>query len=160
LDADKEGFLRNRRSLTQTAGRAARNVHGRVIFYADKITGSMAQTIDETERRRQKQMEFNTLNGIEPTQIFKHKTSILRQASDIMEMKPRMYSEGDFSRPSIAADPVMSNWGEKEIQKAVVAAKRKMEKAAENLEFMEAAQFRDEMKALEERLIELNNQPL
>jgi excinuclease ABC subunit B len=160
LDADKEGFLRNRRSLTQTAGRAARNVHGRVIFYADKITGSMAQTIDETERRRQKQMEFNTLNGIEPTQIFKHKTSILRQASDIMEMKPRMYSEGDFSRPSIAADPVMSNWGEKEIQKAVVAAKRKMEKAAENLEFMEAAQFRDEMKALEERLVELNNLPL
>ena len=160
LDADKEGFLRNRRSLTQTAGRAARNVHGRVIFYADKITGSMAQTIDETERRRQKQMEFNTLNGIEPTQIFKHKTSILRQASNIMEMKPRMYSEGDFSRPSIAADPVMANWGEKEIQKAVVAAKRKMEKAAENLEFMEAAQFRDEMKALEERLVELNNQPL
>jgi len=160
LDADKEGFLRNRRSLTQTAGRAARNVHGRVIFYADKITGSMAQTIDETERRRQKQMEFNTLNGIEPTQIFKHKTSILRQVSDIMEMKPRMYSEGDFSRPSIAADPVMANWGEKEIQKAVVAAKRKMEKAAENLEFMEAAQFRDEMKALEERLVELNNQPL
>lgn len=120
----------------------------------------MAQTIDETERRRQKQMEFNTLNGIEPTQIFKHKTSILRQASDIMEMKPRMYSEGDFARPSIAADPVMANWGEKEIQKAVVAAKRKMEKAAESLEFMEAAQFRDEMKALEERLVELNNQPL
>ena len=78
LDADKEGFLRNRRSLTQTAGRAARNVHGRVILYADKITGSMAQTIDETERRRQKQMEFNTLNGIEPTQIVKHKSSILQ----------------------------------------------------------------------------------
>jgi excinuclease ABC subunit B len=160
LDADKEGFLRNRRSLTQTAGRAARNVHGRVILYADKITGSMAQTIDETERRRQKQMEFNSKNGIEPTQIIKHKTSILRQASDILEMKPRVYSEGDFSRPSIAADPVMANWGEKEIQKAMVAAKRKMEKAAENLEFMEAAQFRDEMKALEERLTELNANPL
>ncbi|MEY3849878.1 MAG: excinuclease subunit [Bacteroidota bacterium] len=160
LDADKEGFLRNRRSLTQTAGRAARNVHGRVILYADKITGSMAQTIDETERRRQKQMEFNAKNGIEPTQIVKHKTSILRQASDILEMKPRVYSEGDFSRPSIAADPVMANWGEKEIQKAVIAAKRKMEKAAENLEFMEAAQYRDEMKALEERLLELNANPL
>ena len=160
LDADKEGFLRNRRSLTQTAGRAARNVHGRVILYADKITGSMAQTIDETERRRQKQMEFNAKNGIEPTQIIKHKTSILRQASDILEMKPRVYSEGDFSRPSIAADPVMANWGEKEIQKAVIAAKRKMEKAAENLEFMEAAQYRDEMKALEERLTELNANPL
>jgi excinuclease ABC subunit B len=160
LDADKEGFLRNRRSLTQTAGRAARNVHGRVILYADKITGSMAQTIDETERRRQKQMEFNAKNGIEPTQIIKHKTSILRQASDILEMKPRVYSEGDFSRPSIAADPVMSNWGEKEIQKAAIAAKRKMEKAAENLEFMEAAQYRDEMKALEERLTELNANPL
>ena len=160
LDADKEGFLRNRRSLTQTAGRAARNVHGRVILYADKITGSMAQTIDETERRRQKQMEFNAKNGIEPTQIVKHKTSILRQASDILEMKPRVYSEGDFSRPSIAADPVMANWGEKEIQKAVIAAKRKMEKAAENLEFMEAAQYRDEMKALEERLTELNANPL
>ncbi len=160
LDADKEGFLRNRRSLTQTAGRAARNVHGRVILYADKITGSMAQTIDETERRRQKQMEFNAKNGIEPTQIVKHKTSILRQASDILEMKPRVYSEGDFSRPSIAADPVMANWGEREIQKAVIAAKRKMEKAAENLEFMEAAQYRDEMKALEERLTELNANPL
>jgi excinuclease ABC subunit B len=160
LDADKEGFLRNRRSLTQTAGRAARNVHGKVIFYADKITGSMAQTIDETERRRQKQMEFNALNGIEPTQIVKHKSSILRQASDILEMKPRMYSEGDFSRPSIAADPVMANWGEKEIQKAMSAARRKMEKAAENLEFMEAALFRDEMKALEERLTELNSNPI
>lgn len=160
LDADKEGFLRNRRSLTQTAGRAARNVHGRVILYADKITGSMAQTIDETERRRQKQMEFNTLNGIEPTQIVKHKSSILRQASDILEMKPRVYSEGDFSRPSIAADPVMANWGEKEIQKAMSASRRKMEKAAENLEFMEAAQYRDEMKALEERLTELNSNPL
>lgn len=160
LDADKEGFLRNRRSLTQTAGRAARNVHGRVILYADKITGSMAQTIDETERRRQKQMEFNAEHGIEPTQIVRHKNSILGQVSGIMEMKPRMYSEGDFSRPSIAADPVMANWGEKEIQKAVVAAKRKMEKAAENLEFMEAAQFRDEMKALEERLFELNANPL
>jgi excinuclease ABC subunit B len=160
LDADKEGFLRNRRSLTQTAGRAARNVHGRVILYADKITGSMAQTIDETERRRQKQMEFNTLNGIEPTQIVKHKSSILRQASDVLEMKPRVYSEGDFSRPSIAADPVMANWGEKEIQKAMSASRRKMEKAAENLEFMEAAQYRDEMKALEERLTELNSNPL
>jgi len=160
LDADKEGFLRNRRSLTQTAGRAARNVHGRVILYADKITGSMAQTIDETERRRQKQIEFNTLNGIEPTQIVKHKSSILRQASDILEMKPRMYSEGDFSRPSIAADPVMANWGEKEIQRAMSASRRKMEKAAENLEFMEAAQYRDEMKALEERLTELNSNPL
>ena len=160
LDADKEGFLRNRRSLTQTAGRAARNIHGRVILYADKITGSMAQTIDETERRRQKQMEFNTLNGIEPTQIVKHKSSILRQASDILEMKPRMYSEGDFSRPSIAADPVMANWGEKEIHKAMSASRRKMEKAAENLEFMEAAQYRDEMKALEERLTELNSNPL
>ena len=160
LDADKEGFLRNRRSLTQTAGRAARNVHGRVILYADKITGSMAQTIDETERRRQKQMEFNTLNGIEPTQIVKHKSSILRQASDILEMKPRVYSEGEFSRPSIAADPVMANWGEKEIQKAMSASRRKMEKAAENLEFMEAAQYRDEMKALEERLTELNSNPL
>jgi excinuclease ABC subunit B len=160
LDADKEGFLRNRRSLTQTAGRAARNVHGRVILYADKITGSMAQTIDETERRRQKQMEFNSLNGIEPTQIVKHRGSILRQASDILEMKPRMYSEGDFEKPSIAADPVMANWGEKEINKAISAARRKMEKAAENLEFMEAAEYRDEMKALEERLIELNSNPL
>jgi excinuclease ABC subunit B len=160
LDADKEGFLRNRRSLTQTAGRAARNVHGKVIFYADKITGSMAQTIDETERRRQKQMEFNTANGIEPTQIVKHRTSILRQASDILEMKPRVYSEGDFQRPSIAADPVMAHWGEKEIQKAMSAARRKMEKAAENLEFMEAAEYRDEMKALEERLTELYSNPL
>ena len=160
LDADKEGFLRNRRSLTQTAGRAARNVHGKVIFYADKITGSMAQTIDETERRRQKQIEFNTANGIEPTQIVKHRTSILRQASDILEMKPRVYSEGDFERPSIAADPVMAHWGEKEIQKAMSAARRKMEKAAENLEFMEAAEYRDEMKALEERLTELYSNPL
>jgi excinuclease ABC subunit B len=160
LDADKEGFLRNRRSLTQTAGRAARNVHGKVIFYADKITGSMAQTIDETERRRQKQIEFNTANGIEPTQIVKHRTSILRQASDILEMKPRVYSEGDFEKPSIAADPVMAHWGEKEIQKAMSAARRKMEKAAENLEFMEAAEYRDEMKALEERLTELYSNPL
>ena len=90
----------------------------------------------------------------------KHKSSILRQASDILEMKPRMYSEGDFSRPSIAADPVMANWGEKEIQRAMSASRRKMEKAAENLEFMEAAQYRDEMKALEERLTELNSNPL
>jgi excinuclease ABC subunit B len=145
MDADKEGFLRNNKSLTQTAGRAARNVNGKVIMYADKITNSMQQTIDETNRRREKQILFNAENGISPTQI--HKAVERSKASKYQEIIEHEYS--------IAADPVMASWGINELNKAIKQATEKMNSASKNLEFMEAAQYRDEIKALEKRIAEL-----
>ncbi len=154
LDADKEGFLRSNRSLTQTAGRAARNVNGRVIFYADKITESMKTTIDETNRRRIKQLEYNTDHGITPTQIVRSKESIMGQTkvADSKYTEENAYIEPD--RPSVAADPVVHFMSKDQLKKTIAATKKSMEKAARELDFIEAARLRDEMYELEKMVNE------
>ena len=149
LDADKEGFLRNERSLTQTAGRAARNVDGLVIFYADKMTGSMQKTIDETGRRREKQISYNIEHGITPTTIVKSKEQIFAQGS-VLDVKGY-----DPSNPySIAADEDIVNVAAEDqavystipqLEKGIAKIKKEMEKAARDMDFMEAARLRDEM---------------
>ncbi|MDR2087481.1 MAG: excinuclease ABC subunit UvrB [Dysgonamonadaceae bacterium] len=147
LDADKEGFLRSYRSLTQTAGRAARNINGRVIFYADKITESMQKTIDEAERRREKQLHYNELNHITPQQIVKAaQASSLRQVAAKTEPKP--YVEKEII--NIAADPVVLMMDETQLQKTIEKTKKLMMEAAKKLEFLDAAQYRDELMKLEE----------
>lgn len=148
LDADKEGFLRNQRSLVQTIGRAARNENGKVIMYADTITESMQQAIDETNRRRSKQMEYNAKHGITPKTIIKSKEAILGQTkvADSKKSIKNYYIEDEDK--SLAADPVMAYLSKPELQKMVEKTKREMEKAAKELEFMEAARLRDEYLAL------------
>lgn len=150
LDADKEGFLRSDRALTQTAGRAARNINGRVIMYADKITDSMRRTIDETERRRQKQIAYNLDHNLVPTALNKTKASIMGQTTVIVDAK------GNLARPYIeseeinfAADPVIQYMSKEEIQKAITKTRKAMEVAAKEFNFAEAARLRDEMFALE-----------
>lgn len=145
LDADKEGFLRSERSLTQTAGRAARNLNGLVIFYADKITHSMKKTMDETERRREKQLRYNELNNITPTQIVKSRESILGQSS------VAKYHELAVDAP-LAADPVIGYMTAEQLQKSISNTRKQMEAAAKELDFMAAAKYRDELKVLEETL--------
>lgn len=147
LDADKEGFLRNHRSLTQTAGRAARNLNGMVIMYADKITESMQKTIDETNRRREKQLAYNTKHGIKPTAIVKGERNALSKT------EPNAYIESDNS-VTIAADPVVKYMTKAALEKAIAQTKKSMQVAAKKLEFLEAAQFRDEMMRLQELLEE------
>jgi excinuclease ABC subunit B len=154
MDADKEGFLRSNRSLTQTAGRAARNVNGRVIMYADKITDSMQQTIDETARRREKQVEYNLKHGITPKQVRKGNKTIFEQSGLIDNRKKTIYVEPDQAGVSIAADPVMQNLNKEQIVKSLEQTKKKMEKAAREMEFMEAARLRDEMFVLQKLLEE------
>ncbi len=150
LDADKEGFLRSARSLTQTAGRAARNLNGRVIMYADKITGSMQLTMDETNRRREKQLKYNELHGITPTQIVKPKKSIMAGKLSTGEVvKP--YVEPDTV--DFAADPVVQYMTKPELAEAIERARKEMEREAKDLNFFEAARYRDEMFALQ-RLFE------
>jgi excinuclease ABC subunit B len=149
LDADKEGFLRSERSLTQTAGRAARNINGKVIMYADKITGSMQKTIDETNRRREKQLLYNEEMGITPTQIVKASKSFM---GDITGKKA---GEKFYAGPrikDIAADPIVQYMNEKALKKAIEKSKQNMEKAAEELDFIKAAGYRDEMYELEKML--------
>ncbi len=151
LDADKEGFLRSHRSLTQTAGRAARNLNGRVIMYADKITDSMRLTIDETARRREKQLAYNEENGITPKSIRKGHTSVLgKQASERAAMKA--YVEPDAV--NVAADPVVQYMSRPALEKAIEKTRKAMHDAAKKLEFIEAAQYRDELMKLEELLKE------
>jgi len=152
LDADKEGFLRNTRSLTQTAGRAARNSNGLVIFYADKITGSMQQTIDETNRRRSVQIAYNDEHGITPQTISKTREEILAQKSilDIRGKKSRAYIEAEDA--TIAADPVVDYMNRDQIEKMIEETERKMKLAAKDLDFITAAQFRDELFALKKKL--------
>jgi excinuclease ABC subunit B len=142
MDADKEGFLRSNRSLTQTAGRAARNVNGKVIMYADKITGSMQTTMDETDRRREKQVAHNIKHGIVPQQINK-KNETLFENSGVVS-RPDNYSDVDTSA-AIAADPLVQYMNSDDLQKAIQKTQKAMEKAAKDMEFMEAARLRDEL---------------
>ncbi len=161
LDADKEGFLRNERSLTQTAGRAARNVDGLVLFYADKMTGSMQKTIDETSRRREKQIAYNIQHGITPTTIIKSKEQIFAQGS-VLDVKGY-----DPSNPySVAADEGIVNVSAEDqadystipqIEKGIVKIRKDMEKAAKDMDFMEAARLRDEMFRMQKQLDEMKS---
>jgi excinuclease ABC subunit B len=153
MDADKEGFLRSNRSLTQTAGRAARNVNGRVIMYADKITASMQQTIDETQRRREKQILYNEANGITPTQVTKGNKTIFEQSGLLDKRQKNFYVEPDEAS-SIAADPLLSHLNAAQLEKTIEQTKRAMEKAAKDMDFMEAARLRDEMFMLKKMLDE------
>lgn len=148
LDADKEGFLRNDRSLTQTAGRAARNVNGLVIFYADQITESMQKTIDETNRRRAIQTAYNDKHGITPQTVFKSKEEILNQKTvlDIRGAQPRPYIEPE--ERNIAADPIVQYMTTDQLEKVIRETEDKMKKAAKELDFIAAAQYRDELFAL------------
>ncbi len=141
LDADKEGFLRSDRSLTQTAGRAARNVNGKVIFYADTITGSMQRTIDQTNRRREKQQRYNREHNITPLQIETRTRNVLYAAKD--------YSQQTSSGArTLAEDPIIANMDARQLHNAVLAARERMEAAAAELDFIGAARARDEMNAL------------
>jgi excinuclease ABC subunit B len=148
MDADKEGFLRNTRSLTQTAGRAARNIDGRVIMYADKITDSMQQTIDETNRRRIKQMEYNEEHGIVPKGVKKNNKTMFEQ-NHLIDSRAKAYVEPEPGESSIAADPVIQYMGKDQLNKVIERTKKMMEKAAKDMNFMEAARLRDEMFALQ-----------
>ncbi|MCP4911425.1 MAG: excinuclease ABC subunit UvrB [Bacteroidetes bacterium] len=151
LDADKEGFLRSTKSLTQTAGRAARNLESKVIMYADKITKSMALTIDETNRRREKQLKYNADNGITPKQIIKSIDAIMGQTA----VASTHIEDKDYKanvKSGIAADPVVKYMSSKEITMSIEKNKKLMQDAVKILDFIEAARLRDENKALEELL--------
>jgi excinuclease ABC subunit B len=153
LDADKEGFLRNERSLTQTAGRAARNVEGLVIFYADKMTESMQRTIDETSRRREKQVAYNIEHGITPKTVSKSKEQIMAQTSvlDIKGYDPDSpYAVNETL--SKAAEPDAEYATIPQLEKAIAKTKKEMEKAARDMDFMEAARLRDEMFSMQKQL--------
>ncbi len=152
MDADKEGFLRSNRSLTQTAGRAARNVNGRVIMYADSITDSMQQTIDETARRREKQIEYNQQMGITPTQVRKGKATIFEQSGLIDARKVLSGQDTVDIGAAVAADPVVQYMSPEQLQKAIEQTRKNMERAAKDLDFMTAARLRDEMLAMKKIL--------
>jgi excinuclease ABC subunit B len=146
LDADKEGFLRSARSLTQTAGRAARNLNGTVIMYADRVTDSMQETINETNRRREKQLKYNEEMGITPAQIVRKAGSAL-SGMGRRGKAARPYIEPD--KPDVAADPVVKYMNQEALEKAIDKARKSMEKAASELDFIEAARYRDEMAQLQ-----------
>jgi excinuclease ABC subunit B len=155
MDADKEGFLRSGRSLTQTAGRAARNINGKVIMYADKMTNSMQKTIEETERRREKQIAYNIANNITPTQIVRSKQSIMGQTAIADGSEPGRNEHKYYAGPdenAVAADPVIAYMSHDQLEKSIATTKKQMEKAARDLDFVQAAKLRDEMFALEKLL--------
>lgn len=155
LDADKEGFLRSQRSLVQTVGRAARNVNGRVIMYADNMTDSMQRTIEETNRRREKQIAYNLKHGITPTQIKKSTESIFARTGESSGRGgKRAYVENETI--SLAADPVVQYMSKEQVQKAIAQTRKNMEKAAKEMDFMEAARLRDELFELERKLKDMN----
>ncbi len=159
LDADKEGFLRNEKSLTQTAGRAARNVDGLVIFYADKMTGSMQRTIDETLRRREKQIAYNIEHHITPQTVKKTIEQVMKQTSvlDIKGYDPdKPYAAGGLDNISMAAEEEQEEYATiPQMEKAIKSVKKNMEKAARDLDFMEAARLRDRMLAMQKQLEEM-----
>lgn len=160
LDADKEGFLRNERSLVQTIGRAARNQNGRVIMYADKITRSMDAAIDETKRRRAIQIAYNTANGITPTTITKSREKIMGQTSVADSKKnPKIYAESMPGEGSLAADPLINYLSKDKLENLLAETQRAMEKSAKDLNFMEAARLRDDWQAQKKRLAELTRGP-
>lgn len=153
LDADKEGFLRSERSLTQTAGRAARNLNSKVIMYADKVTDSMQRTIDETNRRRTKQIEYNQKHNITPRQIIKSTDQILGQTKVAdSRSQSESYAYAGAFEPSVAADPVIQYMSKNQIQKAIEKSKKEMEKAVKDLDFISAAKYRDEIMEYEKLL--------
>ncbi|AYQ33568.1 excinuclease ABC subunit UvrB [Runella sp. SP2] len=152
MDADKEGFLRDIRSLIQTIGRAARNENGKVLMYADRMTGSMQKAIEETNRRREIQMAYNAEHGITPKTVFKSREAIMEQTS-VADSKPsakRYYVEPEEVR--VAADPVVQYMAKPELEKLIAETQRKMEAAAKELNFLEAARYRDELLQLREKL--------
>ena len=154
MDADKEGFLRSETSLVQTIGRAARNDRGKVIMYAKKITKSMEKTIDETNRRREKQIAYNTANGITPTTVLKSKDQIFRQtavADGVDYQDPTGYDFMEMEQ-SIAADPIIAYMDKPALEKAIAKTEKDMLRAAKNMEFMDAARYRDELEVLKKRL--------
>jgi len=158
MDADKEGFLRNQRSLVQTIGRAARNENGRVIMYADVLTESMRKAIEETNRRRAIQEAYNTANGITPTTVKKSIESILKQtkvADSKKDGKTNYYVEPEDNAYGLAADPVVSYMSAKDIDKLIIQTQKQMEKAAKELDFIEAARLRDEFLALKRKKEEI-----
>jgi excinuclease ABC subunit B len=154
MDADKEGFLRSETSLVQTIGRAARNDRGKVIMYANKITKSMAKTIDETNRRREKQIAYNTAHGITPTTVLKSKDQIFRQTAVADGVNFEDSKEYNFyeTEMSIAADPIIAYMDKPALEKAIQKTEKDMYKAAKNMEFMDAARLRDELEMLKEKL--------
>jgi excinuclease ABC subunit B len=150
LDADKEGFLRNERSLVQTVGRAARNVNGTVIMYADRTTHSMQRTIEETLRRRNYQIAYNEAHGITPTALNKSKERILDSTKVADGDKQTDYSQ--IEEPQLVNDPIVSYMSREQLEKTISFTRSEMQKAAKDLDFMEAARLRDELFALEKRL--------
>ncbi|EAZ81548.1 excinuclease ABC subunit UvrB [Algoriphagus machipongonensis] len=160
LDADKEGFLRNERSLVQTIGRAARNQEGRVIMYADKITPSMKMAIDETKRRRALQIAYNEEHGITPTTVIKSRDKIMGQTK-VADSKrnPKVYAGPMPGEENMAADPVVQYLSKEKLEKLIVQTQKQMEKAAKELNFMEAARLRDEWQSQKSRLEELSRIP-
>ena len=153
LDADKEGFLRNQRSLVQTIGRAARNVNGLVLMYADRITDSMQLAIDETNRRRKIQQDYNIAHNITPKTILRSKEEIMRQTSVADSKKaPRKQYYIEEEEKSLAADPVTAYMSKDDLNKLADRTRKAMEKAAKELEFMEAARLRDEYLAIQKLL--------
>ncbi len=155
LDADKEGFLRNRRSLIQVSGRAARNANGKVIMYADKITNSMQLTIDETDRRREKQIKYNTEHNITPQTVFKSREEIMKQTSvlDIRSVSPDVYIEQE-GEVSLVAEPVIQYMNAEQLHKAIDDTRKKMLEASKDTDFLSAARYRDEMQYLQKLLKE------
>ena len=152
LDADKEGFLRSERSLTQTSGRAARNINSKVIMYADKMTDSMRLTIEETNRRRYRQLEYNMKHGITPTPIIKSIREILGQTSVVDVKKPQANYYVEKEEIEVAADPLVKYMTKEQIQKLIQQNRKNMEAAVKELDFINAARFRDEINQLKQML--------